>query len=87
MLLTVTNRTGHAATALYLYPAGSADHGPELLGSGGLADGGGIAIALQRPAGVCAYAARVVFGGKLAEQEFAGLDLCRSLQVVLPAPR
>ncbi len=81
--LTVSNRTGHAATGLYLFPEGSADHGPELLGGGGLSDGGQVAIALQRPAGTCAYAAHIVFGGKRPDEEVGGLDLCRQPQVVL----
>lgn len=86
-MLTVTNNTGHAATGLYLFPDGSADRGPELLGNNGLKDHGRLSVALQRPAGACAYAARVVFGGKLPDETLTGFDLCRSSDVVLPAPR
>jgi hypothetical protein len=87
VLLTVTNGTGHAATGLYLFPDGSADRGPELLDTGGLGNGGQVSVALLRPAGACAYAAHVVFGGKLPDRDFSGFDLCRSQQVLLPPPR
>lgn len=83
--LMVTNHSGHTVAALYLYPEGSADRGPELLGSGGLDNGAQVAIALQRPAGACAYAAHLVFGGKMPDENLTGLDLCRAPQVVLPA--
>jgi hypothetical protein len=82
--LTVSNRSGHSATGLFLYPEGSADHGPDLLGGATLDDGAKIGIELLRPAGQCAFAAHVVYGGKLPDAEMGGLDLCRSLDVVLP---
>ncbi len=79
----VVNRSGHAATGLYLYPAGSADRGPDLLAGTPLADGAALGITIQRPASTCGYAAHVVFGGKLPDQDIAGLDLCQSQDVVL----
>jgi hypothetical protein len=81
--LDVTNRTGRRITGLYLLPEGKAENGPELLGNGGLDDGGHVTIAFPRPAMTCRFAARVQFGGARA-QEMTGLDLCRSLDVVLP---
>ena len=85
VLLSVVNRTGHAATGLFLYPVGSADRGPDLLGGSALDDQARLAITFQRPAGTCGFAARVVFGGKLPDRDIADLDLCRSLDVVLSA--
>lgn len=82
--LTISNRSGHAAAELYLYPDGSADHGPELLGSDGLEAGAEVAVAFQRPAGKCQFSAHVVYGGKLPDQDLTGLDLCHNPTVVLP---
>ena len=82
--LTVTNRAGHAASRLYVFAEGSADLGPDLLGSAGLADGARVAIGWQRPPGACSFAARIVYGAKLADQDLRGIDLCRSSQLVLP---
>ncbi len=84
VLLTVSNRSGHAAAKLFLFPDGSADRGPELLGSDGLDAGAEVSIAFARPAGVCLFTAHVVFGGKLADEDLTGLDLCHSQRVVLP---
>ena len=85
--LTVTNRTGHTVSSLFLFPKDAADRGPDLLGGVGLRDGRQVGVALQRPAGVCAFAARIVFGGKLPDADVAALDVCRSLQVLLPGRR
>jgi hypothetical protein len=84
VLLSVVNHTGHAATGLFLFPTGSADRGSDLLGAAALDDAAQTAIRFQRPADTCSYAARVVFGRKLPDQDVPGLDLCRSLEVLLP---
>jgi len=83
--LSVRNHTGRRVAGLYLFPQGSADAGPELLGSAGLDDGASVAIGFARPAGVCRFAARVEFGAERGAEEVAGIDLCRSLDLVLPA--
>jgi hypothetical protein len=83
--LTVSNGTGQRVEALYLFPDGSARHGPELLGSAGLAPGASVTIAFARPAATCRFAAHVVFGAGPAAEDVAGLDLCHSPNVVLPA--
>jgi len=82
--LNVTNRTGRKVSELYVFAAGTQTPGPELLGDAGLADGASVAIAFARPAGVCRFAARVVFAGGVPAEKLDGLDLCRSLEVVLP---
>lgn len=83
--LTVTNRTGHALVALYLIAAKSHAPGPDLLGSAGLADGASVTIAFARPAGTCRFVARALFAAGEPAQTVDGLDLCQSLDVVLPA--
>jgi hypothetical protein len=83
--LSVSNRTGKRVVGLYLFPEGGHDRGPELLGSAALEDGASVGIGFARPAGVCRFAARVVFGPDQSAEEVAGLDLCRSLDLVLPA--
>ena len=85
MQLHVVNHTGRPAVGLYLFPTGSADRGPDLLGGTALADQGELAIALQRPAATCGFEARVIVTGKRPEQKLAGLNLCRSADLVLPA--
>lgn len=82
--LNVSNRTGRQVTGLYVFPQGSSEHGPELLGSAGLALGGTVGIAFARPAGICRFAAQVLFGPDHPPEEVDGLDLCRSLDIVLP---
>jgi hypothetical protein len=83
--LSVRNRTGRRVGGLYLFPQGSADPGPELLGSAGLDDGASVGIGFAKPAGVCRFAARVVFGAERGAEQVDGIDLCRSLDLVLPA--
>jgi len=83
--LTVSNRTGRRVGALYLYPEGSAERGPELLGAAGLEAGAGVTVAFARPAGVCRFAARLAFAAEATTEDVADLDLCRSLDLVLPA--
>ena len=80
----VTNHTGHRLTALYLFPEKARASGPELLGDSGLPDGASVTIAFARPAGVCQFAARLRFAAGGAPEEMNGLDLCRSLDLVLP---
>jgi hypothetical protein len=82
--LTVVNRSGHTATGLFLFPQGSADRGPDLLGGTALDEQARLAITFQRPAATCGFTARVVFSGKLPDRDVPGLDLCRSQDVVLP---
>ncbi len=82
--LDVLNSTGHAATGLYLFPAGSADRGPDLLAGTPLEDRAHMSIIVQRPAGICAFSAHLVFGGKLPDQDVTGLDVCGPDGVVLP---
>lgn len=83
--LSVRNRTGRRVAGLYVFPEGSVGQGPELLGSAGLEDGANVGIGFAHPAGVCRFAAHVVFGPGQPPEDVAGLDLCRSLDVVLPA--
>jgi hypothetical protein len=83
--LTVINRTGHALAALYLFAAKSHAPGPDLLGTAGLADGASVTIAFARPAGTCRFVARALFAAGEPAQTVDGLDLCQSLDVVLPA--
>lgn len=84
VLLHVANRTGHGVSGLFLYPGTSADRGPDLLGGSTLDANAQLSISFQRPADACVFTARVVFGGKLPDQDVEGLDLCRSLEVTLP---
>lgn len=82
--LSVVNRTGHAVTGLFLFETGAADRGPDLLAGTALNDRARISIVVARPAGLCKFAAHVVFGGKLPDQDVAGLDVCKAEDVVLP---
>jgi hypothetical protein len=82
--LNISNRTGHRVTGLYVFPQGSARHGPQLLGSAGLADGASVSIGFSRSAGICRFSAEVAFGPERAAEQLDGLDLCRSLDLVLP---
>lgn len=84
VLLGVNNRSGHAVTGLFLYPDGSADRGPDLLGGNPLDDGAAIAIELMRPSAQCLFSAHVVYGEKLPDADLSRLDVCRSLNVILP---
>ena len=83
--LSVTNRTGHAIAALYVFAAKSHAPGPDLLGNAGLAEGAGVTIAFARPAGICRFVARAVFAAGEPAETVDGIDLCRSLELVLPA--
>ncbi len=84
--VTVENQSGHDATALFLTPDGlpTAQRGPDLLGSSVLANGDRAAISFARPRGVCRFSAHIVFGGKMAEQDLNGLDLCQTPAISLP---
>ena len=84
--LAVSNHTGRRVMELYLFPEGSPGPGPELLSEAGLADGAGVAVAFARPAGTCRFTARVAFGAGQAAETVGRLDLCRSLDLALPAP-
>lgn len=81
--LEVLNHTGRHVRGLYLVPEGTQARGPELLGDAGLDDGARVTVAFQRPPAACRYVARVEFGERAA-RDVPGLDLCRSLDVVLP---
>ena len=83
--VTVENQSGHDATALFLTPDGvpMAPRGPDLLGSSVLANGDRASISFARPHGVCRFSAHVVFGGKMADQDLTGLDLCQAPAISL----
>jgi hypothetical protein len=74
----VVNSTGHPINSLFLYPAGSPDRGPDLLGGTPLADKASLGVTLARPDGVCSFAAHAGFGGKPSDLDVAGLDVCRA---------
>lgn len=81
--LEVVNHTGHAVTSLFLYPAASADRGPDVLAGTPMPDGARLTVTVQRAPEVCGFAAHAVFGGKLPDQDFSGLDVCRNAAVEL----
>jgi len=83
--LSVTNRTGRHVAGLYVFPENGSEHGPELLGNAGLQNGANVSIAFARPAGICRFAARILFGTEQAAEDMGGLDLCHSQDIVLPA--
>ena len=83
--LTVVNHAAHAVRQLYLYPDGGGP-GPDLLNSDVLADGGSITVEVKRPSGSCLFGAHVIYGGKLPDQDLAGVDICKGSTITL-APR
>jgi hypothetical protein len=87
--LLVTNHSGRPVAYLFVFPDKSKTRGPDLLGSGGLADGASVRIAFSRQAGVCQFDARVVFAepraGENAEGHLDGLDLCHTQELLLSA--
>jgi hypothetical protein len=85
MLLTVSNRSGRPIVALYVFPEGSTAQGPELLSSGGLDAGAQIAVTLARPAGVCRFAARVVFADAARPLDLPAVDLCTGHELIISA--
>jgi hypothetical protein len=87
LLLRVVNRSSQRVTALFIFPEGEAERGPDLLGSLGLESGAEVAVRLQRPPGVCRFAARVSFAAKAPDRELTGLDLCRSTELTIPPHR
>lgn len=83
--LTVTNHAGHVARELYVSPdTPRQERGGDLLGGRLLADGAHIVVEVARPRGTCTFVAHVVFGGKLPDQDVAGVDLCRAATLNLP---
>ncbi len=84
--LMVVNHAGHAVRQLYLFPD-NGERGPDVLDRDVLADGGTIGVQLTRPRGVCKFDAHVIYGGKLADQDVTGIDVCKSATVtLLPRP-
>lgn len=82
-LLTVVNRTGRAATGLYLYPDASPEHGPDLLAGSKLAPDARLDVSIRRPADQCSFTAQVVFPGPEAPWARSGLDLCHATELAL----
>ena len=83
--VTVLNKSGHDAVELYVFPADRPDHGPDFLGLDTLPAGGARTINPERGTS-CKFAAHVVYGGKVPDQEVTGLDLCQSAEITIPAP-
>jgi hypothetical protein len=87
--LGIVNRSGRKVIKLFVFPdiaaTGRETPGPDLLGSAGLDDGARVTIAFARPPGICRFGARAVFPGGQPE-DIGPVDLCRSLDLVLPAP-
>jgi hypothetical protein len=88
--LGITNRSGRKVAQLFVFPDAGVegvgrDAGPDLLGNAGLEDGASVTISFARPHGICRFDARAVFpAGKPAD--IKPVDLCRSLDLILPAP-
>lgn len=88
--LGITNRSGRKVAQLFVFPEADAknaarDAGPDLLGNAGLENGASVTISFARPHGICHFDARAVFpAGKPVD--IKPVDLCRSLDLVLPAP-
>lgn len=80
--LTVVNHAGHAVRQLYLYPD-NGDRGPDLLNSDVLADGNSIGVEVNRPRGVCQFDAHIIYGGKVADQDVTGIDICKNTRITL----
>lgn len=88
--LGITNRSGRKVAQLFVFPDADSksatwDAGPDLLGNAGLENGASVTISFARPHGICHFDARAVFpAGKPVD--IKPVDLCRSLDLVLPAP-
>ena len=84
LTVSVANHAGHTARALFIYPEGGDQRGPDLLGGTRLDAGGQVAVVVMQPPGVCRFAAHVEYGGKLPGKDVRGVDLCRDPALVLP---
>ncbi len=82
--VTVVNQSGRAIRELYLFPETSASSGPDRLAATPLEDGARITVEVLRPPGSCRYGATIVYGGKTANQNIPGLDLCKAPTIVVP---
>lgn len=82
VVVAMLNRTGHDITELYVYPDGSADHGPDRLGSDVLKDGVSLPLNIERSAG-CKFTVRVVFSGHVPDLELGARNLCAGPELIL----
>lgn len=80
----VVNHSGHSISELHVNADASHERGADLLGSALLEEGGQIAVDIARPRGACRFTARVVYGGKIPDQDISGLDLCREPTFIVP---
>ena len=82
--LTIVNQSGRTIRELYLFPENSASSGTDRLEAAPLDEGARVTVDVLRPPGSCRYGARIVYGGKTANQDISGLDLCQETTLVIP---
>lgn len=79
---TLVNNSGRGIFALYVFPDGSADTGPDRLGADMVADGERFEVRLDR-GGQCHFTVRVVYEDATPDLDLAGTDLCATQEVVV----
>jgi hypothetical protein len=82
--VTIVNHSGRSLSRVYVYPEGAASLGSDQLGPAPLEDGAEVNVEIDRPVGACRFSARIVYGGKVPNQDLSGLDLCHEPTMIVP---